>query len=79
MKVAGIFLIIFGVLIGLYLGVWWAFIGGIIKVVTEIRAPELNAMGLAFGILRIFFAGFVGWISGLCLIIPGVALVSDSR
>lgn len=75
-KLLGFFLIIVGVLIGLYFGLWWAFIGGIIQVVNQIRAPEINVLIFALGIVKVIFAAFIGWVSALTLIIPGVAILT---
>jgi hypothetical protein len=67
-----------GVAIGLYVGVWLMFIGGIVDVITEIRAVELSAMGVALGIAKVLFASAVGGLSCLCLLAPGAALIKDA-
>lgn len=72
----GIVLIVIGVAFGLYCGVWWAFIGGICDVIREIRAPELQAMGVAAGVLKVMFAGFIGAVSGMVFVLPGLGLVN---
>jgi hypothetical protein len=72
--VSGVVLIIAGIAAGLYFGFWWAFIGGIIQVVTEIRQPTLDAMNIALGILRIMGAGLIGHMALLVLVIPGINL-----
>lgn len=80
--ILGITLIALGIIAGIYCGIWWAFIGGIVAVVDAIRAPNLEALGLACGIVRIFFAGGIGWLAALALIFPGAALYaagSDSK
>ena len=56
----GLVLMILGLAAGLYFGLWWAFIGGIVSVIQGIRAPELDAFAIAFGITRVIFASFIG-------------------
>ena len=75
--IIGLILIVLGVVLGLYAGVWWAFVGGIVQVITEIRADEMNTMSLAWGIARILFCAVIGWISALILIFPGLALIKS--
>ncbi len=58
--VIGLVLMIVGVVLGIYLGIWVMFIGGIIQIAKSIQ-PEVIAMGIAWGIIRIFLASFVGW------------------
>lgn len=73
--VLGAVLCIAGVALGLYAGLWWAFIGGIVDVITEIRAPELSAMGVALGIVKVLFAGVIGWLAALLLLVPGIGMI----
>lgn len=75
-KVIGIILIVVGVGVGLYAGIWWAFIGGIVDVVTQIRAPELSALSLAVGVAKILFAGVIGWVVGIVAVFPGYYLAT---
>ena len=71
--VVGIGMIVLGVIAGLYVGGYLMFIRGIVQVVSSIT-PEVIASGIAFGVVRIMFAGFVGWITGVVFILPGLAL-----
>jgi hypothetical protein len=73
--IIGLVLVVCGIALGLYAGVWWAFIGGIVDVITEIRAPELSALGIAIGVAKVLFAGLIGWLSALVLVLPGVAFI----
>lgn len=54
--------------IGLYVGGCWAFIGGIIDVITQIRADELSVHATAWGVTKIIFASVFAGI----FIIPGL-------
>lgn len=77
MKVVGVLLILAGVVVGLYAGVWWAFIGGIVDILNEVRAPELSSINVAIGVAKVVFSGFIGWVSGMLLMVPGVAMLQD--
>jgi len=74
----GILLMFAGACLGAYVGVWVCFIGGIVDVVTEIRAVDLSAMNVAIGIAKVFFAGVAGWLSAIGLILPGYVMVQSS-
>lgn len=76
--VLGTVLCVAGGAIGLYVGVWLMFIGGIVDVVSEFRAPDLSAINVALGIAKVMFAGFIGALSGFCLIAPGAALIKKA-
>lgn len=58
-KAIGVTIIALGILAGAYAGFWWAFVGGIIDVIEEVRAPNLEAMGVAIGILKVICAGLI--------------------
>lgn len=75
--IIGALLMIAGVAVGIYCGLWWAFIGGIVDVVREIRADDLNALSLAIGIAKVFFAGFIGWASAGLGMVPGYLLLKS--
>jgi len=67
-------MILASIIVGLYVGVWVCFIGGIVQVIDAIRAPELSSWLVAVGIAKVFFAGLAGWLSAAVLFFPGVAL-----
>jgi uncharacterized membrane protein len=73
--ILGLGLIVAGILFGLYAGLWWAFIGGIMDVVQAIRAPDLQPMAVAIGIAKVCFAGLIGYLSALVAIVPGYVLI----
>lgn len=73
----GVLLILAGIVIGLWLGVWVLFIGGIIDIINQIKSPEFNGMVIAWGIVKIMIASGVGTLSAMVLIIPGFAMVAD--
>jgi hypothetical protein len=63
--VTGIALVVFGPIFGLYMGVWWAFIGGIAELIEAVRAVELVPLDVASGIAKIMFAAPIGLVSAL--------------
>jgi len=77
MKIVGALMIALGVVVGLYLGIWWMFIGGIVQIIEQVRAVDMSAGAVAIGVARVFFAGFVGYASAALLIIPGILLLDD--
>jgi hypothetical protein len=76
----GILLIVVGVLLGLYVGVWVCFIGGIVGLVNVlihlINHTQVTGMNVAVNIAKIIFAGLAGYLSALFLILPGFALIN---
>jgi hypothetical protein len=74
----GIVLILVGIVLGLYVGVWLCFIGGSVQLIEEMRAEHLNAMGVAIGVTRIVLAGFLGCLSAIVCILPGWFLLLRS-
>jgi phage-related minor tail protein len=73
----GFALIVGGVAFGLYAGLWWAFIGGIVDVIREVRADNMDAGNVAIGVLKFMFAGFIGYVAAAVLLLPGIALVKS--
>ena len=68
-KIIGILIAIVGIALGIYVGAWLMFIGGITQIVNSIN--PVNGLGIALGIARIVFCeigGFIAWL--------GVAIVS---
>jgi hypothetical protein len=76
--IMGWVLIALGICMGLYVGVWWAFIGGKAAVAEAIKMDPINSMDVALGIARICCSGLVGTIAGYTAIIPGVVMVTSS-
>lgn len=77
-KITGVVLIVLGVILGLYIGGWVMFIGGILNVIdlvaVYINTSVLDKTLLVFNILKIFFAGFVGYVTGLILVVLGLKI-----
>lgn len=52
-KIISVLIIIISISLGLYVGVWLLFAGGIIQIVNSIN--PLNGGGIALGIVKIIF------------------------
>lgn len=78
-KIAGLLLIVAGVGIGVYAGLVLAFIGGIVDVIQAVRAVDLDATAVAFGVLKILFAGFIGAVSSFIFVFPGFSIWAASQ
>jgi len=73
--VLGLALLVIGVAFGLYVGIWWAFIGGIIQIVEVLKAPEINSFSLAIGLLRVTSASLIGSVSAIVFVVPAINLL----
>lgn len=74
-NVIGLALIVAGIAFGAYAGIWWAFIGGIVDVINEIRAYDLSAVAVAIGVAKVVFASVIGYVAACIFIIPGYAMI----
>ena len=71
----GLSLIVLGVFLGFFVGVWLCLIGGIVQIIETLKSPEgINALSIGIGIARIVCAGLAGFISAFTLILPGYGL-----
>jgi hypothetical protein len=76
-KFIGALLILAGIALGLYVGGYLLFIGGIVQAFTALTVAPISAMGLAVGVFKVACAAFVGWlIFWVCTIISGAFLAS---
>lgn len=74
-KIIGILIAIVGIALGIYVGVWLMFIGGITQIVNSIN--PVNGLGIAFGIARIVFCEIGGLIVWLSVVIGSAIGLSD--
>jgi len=70
-------MILGGVALGLYVGVWVCLVGGIIAVIEQVRADEIEAAAVAWGVARILCASLFGYLSAIALVLPGVGIASS--
>ncbi|MDY6910758.1 MAG: hypothetical protein SVM79_00125 [Chloroflexota bacterium] len=79
MKTAiGLAFIVFGVVLGFYVGLRVCFIGGIVDVIQQIRAEELQALVVAWGIAKVVLASFFGIVSGILPAGIGYYIVTEA-
>jgi hypothetical protein len=57
----GTFLIVLGICGGIYVGGYLMFFRGIIQLIQSI-VPTVMPLGIAIGIVKIWFASLVGWV-----------------
>lgn len=80
MRILGVLLILAGIALGLYVGVWLLFIGGIVGLITVVTdiANGLGVDGVLIGIsiVKMMFASFIGYLSALILVVPGFHLIT---
>lgn len=76
MKVLGLVLIATGVLLGLYVGGWLMFVGGIVALVEAFKVSPIEALDVALAIVRIMLAGAAGEIAAVVLLFPGAAMMA---
>lgn len=72
----GLLIMLVGLFTGLYVGIWWGFIGGIVKVIECLKSTELVSMDLALGFARVLFASTLGSIAGYLVALPGFLMLS---
>lgn len=77
-RVIGLVFIAAGVALGLYVGIWWAFIGGIVDILNELKAPTISELNVAVGLAKAVFAALIGWLAALFPVAMGVAILEDS-
>ena len=62
-KIIGILITIVGIALGIYVGAWLMFVGGIVQIINSINPT--NGLGIALGIARIIFCevgGLIAWL-----------------
>lgn len=69
--------VVVGVCLGLYVGLYVMFVGGIIQIISQIGAVNVSAAAIAWGVVKMLFAAVVGWLITLAFVFPGVALASN--
>lgn len=73
----GIVLMLAGVVLGLYVGVWLCLVGGIVDIVEVIKSQGIDAMKIAWGIVKVLCSGLFGMLSAYVLLIPGWAMLDN--
>lgn len=75
--VLGIVLILIGLFLGFYVGGYLMFVKGIIQVIEGVTAEVLIASDVAWGLLKIVCASFIGVLSAVFPLTIGYTLITD--
>lgn len=59
----GLTICLMSVLLGLYVGLWLCFVGGIVQFIEGIKANPVDALTIAIGTLRFVSSSFCGYLS----------------
>ena len=76
-KLIGILLIITGVVLGLYLGLWQMFIGGILCIAKSIDNGSITATLVAWNVIKIILATPIGMSVFSIVSGTGLLLIED--
>lgn len=81
--VFGVTGLIASIVVGLYVGFWVCFVGGLVDIVTEIASlfisSQINVWTVVWGIVRFMFAGTLGYLSFVVLFIPSLITLGWSE
>lgn len=75
--IIGLIMCILAILIGLGMGIGWAFIGGLYWGITELTKADPSILVIVLNIAKVVFAGLIGVVSFLVLWVPGVVMIND--
>lgn len=68
----GCLMVIAAVFLGLYIGGYVCFIGGIVDILNEIKGTDpVSGLAILWALFKMFIAAFAGWVSFFLLAIPG--------
>jgi hypothetical protein len=73
--IIGLILILIGAAVGIYLGFWVMFIGGIVQIINACQNHPVLASGIAVGALRILFATIIGFASFFLFLATGAGFI----
>lgn len=76
-KIIGIILIILGIFLGCYFGLWKMFIGGIFAIANAFDNGTLTATFIAYNLIKIILATPVGALISQILAGAGIVLIND--
>jgi hypothetical protein len=77
--VIGTIMILAGLALGLYLGLWVFFIGGIIKFINDVQVHPIVAGDIAWDVIRILVASTVGGVVAFLCCAAGVGVMGFSK
>jgi len=68
-----------GVVFGLYMGIYFAFVGGIINILDGVQTVPLNSYDIAVGVAKVVFCAPIGYLSGLIVFFFGWLFVVSAE
>ena len=74
-QLMGLVILIFGIVLGFYVGGYLCFIKGIIQLIQGVT-PVIIASNIAWGLAKILVASLVGVFSAVVLVAIGAAMMS---
>lgn len=74
----GALLMIIGIILGAYVGGWWAFVGGVMQIIAALQVVPVSAVGIGVGLLKVVSAGALGILTFYVFFIPGWVLLTTS-
>lgn len=75
--IIGVLLIVSGIAFGLWVGLWWAFVGGIIDIVNAVQTSPIPGESIAWGIVKILSSACIGTIAFIVVAGAVYVLVAD--
>ncbi|MGD6992136.1 hypothetical protein [Sutcliffiella horikoshii] len=79
--IIGIVGMIFGIALGVYVGLWVCFIGGIVGLVTAVQTilagNDIPGTLIGWSIVKMVFAGLLGYLSAMIVFIPSFKMFVD--
>lgn len=80
--ILGVVMIALGIVFGAYVGLWLMLAGGILGLVDVvnqlIEGSGLDGMLIVISVLKIMFAGLIGYVSAIVGILPGIAILNKN-
>lgn len=73
--ILGVASVIGGIAVGVYVGLWLMFVGGIVQIADAAQATPVDSNGIAWGAVRVVFATAAGEAAAVILIFIGLAIV----
>ena len=68
-------MIIAGLFLGFYVGVYVMLVGGVIQFVDALMMDPVSATGIAVGIARVVLASATGAVSAALMVLPGYLML----
>jgi ABC-type maltose transport system permease subunit len=74
-QLLGFILLILAIPMVVYVALWLCFIGGVVQIISAIKATPVDALAFAIGLARILCTGLAGWFTFFAMLLPGFGLL----